>query len=136
MMESWQQSIINRKRDVENLFTLASDHRIFPRNLSFRVYWHVWKYFRNQKLDIYGEIFSPGPKKSFTFSISYFLFIIANSCSLLLCRQCEPWDRVSLIIFLNCSFFWNLKKNSGERNPLSNYLSIIFLYIMFRRNYK
>ena len=87
MMESWQQSIINnRKRDVESSFTLASDHRIFPRNLSFRNVLARIKIFRNQKFDIYGEIFSPGPKKSFTFPISYFLFIIADSCSLLLCR--------------------------------------------------
>ena len=77
----------NRKRNVENLFTLAADHRIFQRNLPYRVYGHVYqKYCINPKFDVYGEIFSPGPKKNFTFPISLFLFIIAN-CYV---DQCKP----------------------------------------------
>ena len=68
-MESWQTAIINRRRDVENLFASASDQRIFEWKLSFVVY---QKYFR--KFDFYGEILSMGPKENFTF-----LFLISFS---------------------------------------------------------
>ena len=52
-------------------------------------------------------MFSPGQKKSLTFPIPLFLFIIAN-CYV---DRCEPRNRVPI-----------LKEISRERSPLNNYL--------------
>ena len=75
--DSDMRAVNGKNRDVENMFTLASDYRIFLMNLSFLVYLHLYyKYIRNQKFDFYGEIFSPEPKENFTFLVSLFLSLL------------------------------------------------------------
>ena len=70
-------AVNGKNRDVENMFALASNYRIFLMNLSFLVYLHLYyKYIRNQKFDFYREIFSPEPKENFTFLVSLFLSLL------------------------------------------------------------
>ena len=101
LMESWQKAIINRRRDVENLFASASDQRIFEWKLSFGVY---QKYFR--KFDFYGEIFSIGPKENFTF-----LFLTSFSLLSIALYTNVSLETVFHLQYLNCIFCWNYKNN-------------------------
>ena len=116
MMGTWQPSIINRNRDVENLFALASDHRIFLRSLSFRVYWNVYqKCFRSHKFYFYGEILSP------ELHFSYFS-IPVDYCQLL-CRPVCSSKQGTTYNFSTAPLYGILKEINGEGSPLNNYLS-------------
>ena len=93
LMETRQWSIVNTKRDVENLFALVSAHRIFLWNFFSRSIYMYIKTILETRSSVIEIFYLWDQRKKSTFPISLFLFIIANCCV----EQWE-WNRVPFIM--------------------------------------